>query len=266
MRRTWMMALCVAAAALSGIGAAGAWALPEVGRCVAKAGGKYKDAGCTIKGAGGTFEFLKNAVKKSFTATGPAGSEAVLETSGGTKITCSSYSATGEYREKGSPPTTKEVHRTQLVLNGCSRGSFAPSCNSKGATRGEIRTAPLSGTLGYIAREKTVTPEVGLELTPETKKGAFAEYSCGSEAVKIKLGEGPGNGHDCVIGAFASANVMSTTNEITFAGTNTQSPAHFEKSPTKTCNLESNPGGTFERTSLSLAAVVSSEEALEIKA
>src|SRR4030081_3248272 len=99
MRRTRAMGLFLAAALLAtAFAASSASALPEVGRCVAQAGGKYSNSVCTKKvTSGGTFEFIKGANKKpGLTATSGA---AVLEGASGTKIVCKSSTATGKYDE-----------------------------------------------------------------------------------------------------------------------------------------------------------------------
>ena len=75
--------------------------LPHLGKCVAKAGGPYKNSGCTKLGK--TTEEMKDeweplAVAVKFTAgkekeTG----NAVLEAASGTEISCTSQTAKGEY-------------------------------------------------------------------------------------------------------------------------------------------------------------------------
>src|ERR1700694_5205198 len=96
MKRIRITGLClVAVFAMSAIGAASASALPEVGRCVAKAGtGKFKDAGCTVKAGKLTseknFEWLKGAASEAESSTKftSSGGEGILETAIGTKIKC----------------------------------------------------------------------------------------------------------------------------------------------------------------------------------
>ena len=80
MKRMRIMGLClVAVFALGAFAASSAFALPEFGRCVPKAGtGKYSDANCTVKAAKGkgVTEFVKTIEKKKFTSAGGAGVDA----------------------------------------------------------------------------------------------------------------------------------------------------------------------------------------------
>ena len=62
MRHVRMLGLClVAVLAVAAVSAASASALPEWGKCEAKAGGKYSDANCSVKAkkGAGSFEWRK---------------------------------------------------------------------------------------------------------------------------------------------------------------------------------------------------------------
>src|SRR4030081_3216876 len=76
-------------------------ALPELGTCVAKPGGKFVNKLCTKPGfgKGAKFEFLPGATKKKFvaTATPRKGIALTLETIAGTKVTCAAATISGEY-------------------------------------------------------------------------------------------------------------------------------------------------------------------------
>jgi hypothetical protein len=262
-----MMGLClVAAFALTAIGAGTASALPEVGRCVAKAGGKYKDSNCTAKvTSGGTFEFTKSGEKLNFTS---AGGEGVLETKSGTKVVCKTQSATGKYDADGSPASIKEVENVVAKFFGCGIPALGIACNSAGAGPEEIVTKSLHGPLGYISGEKTKTPVIGQELTPDVKLGAFAEFSCGGGAAKVVVKEGAEKGGNCIIAPVESPNVMSTTAKQKYSGSaGVQNPQHFQNLKPPICNLESSlNGGAAERATQALETTVTNEEALEIKA
>lgn len=275
MKRMRMMGLTlVAVFALGAVAASSAFALPEVGRCVAKAGtGKYKNANCTEKAGSKTtekqFEFQKEITKNQFTS---AGGEGILETAAGTKVVCKTQSATGQYDVDISPTTgkqlpTNEVEKVIAKFQGCAIPALGITCKTAGAPEGEIVTNALAGKLGYISGKGTKTPVVGQELHPELKKGLFATFECGGGAAVVKVGEGPGKGGDCIIAPVGPANVSSTTVEQKYSGASgVQNPQHFEGS-TKICNLESNlNGGAFERATQQLTTTVTSEEALEIKA
>jgi hypothetical protein len=274
MKRMRIMGLClVAVFAVSAFAASGASALPEIGKCVAKAGtGKYKDANCNEKAgtlkSEKSFEFLKEIGKAKFTSSGGAG---VLETEAGTKVECTTQSATGEYDVDLSPTTgkqlpTKEVDHVTAKFNGCSLPLLGAKCNTAGSGEGEIVTKPLEGGLGYISGKGTKTPSVGQELEPMTVKGKFVEFEC-SSAAKVAVGEGGGKGGDCIIAPVANANEMSLTATQFYSGEKgKQTPQHFEGSAA-ICNLESNlNGGAFERATQALSTTVTNEEALEIKA
>jgi hypothetical protein len=271
------LCLAVVVCALS---ASSAFALPEVGRCVEKAGtGKYKNAGCTEKA--GTkveekkYEFLKGAKSETegvhFTSAGGAGT---LETVSGTKITCETQSATGKFDEDSG--AIKEVETVIATFKGCSLPLLGVKCNSAGAAEGEILTHKLKGPLGYISGEKTKTPVVGQELTPEKAKDKFAEFECSASAkVVVKAKEGAAAegriGGDCIIAPVKNANEMSITVEQVYSGSGgVQSPQHFQDKGTtkqKFCNLESNlNGGSFEAATQALTTTVTGEEALEVKA
>lgn len=265
MTRTRTSALCLAAVlALGGFAASSASALPEVGRCVAQAGGRYADANCRAKASkgAGAFEFKKGAVKKGFASTG---GEGVLETAAGTKVVCKTQTASGELRELSG--AIREVQHVTAKFQGCAIPALGITCGSQGAPAGEIVTTLLGGKLGYISGKGTKAPVAGQELHPEAKKGLFAEFACGGGAVSVKVGEGSGKGGDCIIAVVEPVNVSSTTANERYSGAGgAQNPQHFEGS-TRTCNLESSlNGGAYERATLTLVATVTSEEPLEIRA
>jgi hypothetical protein len=259
--------------ALGAIGAGTAAALPEVGRCVAKPGtGKYKEANCVEKAGAKleekAFEFVKGGEKLGFTATDGV---TTWETEAGSLFTCKSTSASGKFDEDSG--VIKEVEDVVLVYKGCFMGGFLGSCKTVGAEEEEIKTEKLKGALGYISGEKTKTPVVGQELTPETAKGNFAAYECGGGAAKFivkgSLKEVEAHkGGECVIAPLSEVNVMSATVGQTYSGSGgKQTPQHFQLATSKYCNLEVNSnGGPFELTTFDLVNNITYEEALEVKA
>jgi hypothetical protein len=277
MKRIKIMGLClVAALALAAIGAGTASALPEIGRCVAKAGtGKYKDANCTKKAGSKVeekqFEFLKGP-EPGKTGITSAGGEGVLETASGTKIVCTSQTATGKLKRL-STGVTKEVEAVIAKFEGCGIPAIGAICKSKGQPEGTIVTFSLKGPLGYISGEKTTSPVVGQLLTPTKAKGLFAEFEClgGGIVVKVKGKEGAVEGKtggNCIIAPVENANEMSLTAKQIYKGSGgKQQPQHFQPSTAKFCNLESNTnGGAFEAATQALTTTVTDEEPLEIKA
>jgi hypothetical protein len=272
MKRMRIMGLClVAVFAVTAFAASSAMALPEVGRCVSKAAGKYSDSNCTTKVTkGGTFERAKGAASEAESSTGftSAGGEGVLETVSGTKITCETQSASGKYDQDSG--AIKEVEGVIATFKGCSLPLLGVKCHTVGAAEGEIKTNLLKGPLGYISGEKTKTPVVGQELTPEKVKGTFASFECTAQAkIIVKGKEGPAEGKtggNCIIAPVEKANEMSLTATQTYKGSGgKQEPQHFQLGTSKFCNLESNTnGGAFEAATQALTTTVTNKEALEI--
>ena len=280
MRRMGITGLCLAVV-LGAFAASSALALPEVGRCVAQPGtGKYKNSNCTEKAGAKVeekqFEFKKGAKSETegvhFTS---AGGEGTLETESGTKITCKTQSATGKFDEDSG--VIKEVESVVATFKECEIPLLSASCKTVGAAEGEITTHKLKGPLGYISGEKTKTPVVGQELTPEKAKDKFAEFECAGGAVKVVVKGKEGKfvnegkevtGGDCIIAPVTNANEMTITVNETYSGAGgKQSPQKFQPLTGKFCNLESNTnGGPFEAATQALTSTVTGEEALEVKA
>ena len=266
MKRMRIVGLClVAAFALSAIGVGSASALPEIGRCVSKAGGKYTDGNCTKTGKPGTFEFVKGAEKLKFTS---AGGEGKLQGATGTEIKCTTQSATGEYLVKTG--AIKEVHNVTAKFNGCELPLFGAACQTKGAAAGEILTTKLKGKLSYTSGKKTPAVKVNQGLSPEVKKKGFTLFECPAVGVEVYVGEGPEKGHETILADIGPVNTMATTATETYEGSGgKQVPNFIEGKGTVIDNLESSlsgPKGTFERSDQVLTTVITNEEALEIKA
>jgi len=278
MRRIRMAGSClVAGLALAAIGASSASALPEIGRCVAKAGGKYTEGKCLKKTTtGGTFEWLKGTGgKNKFSATS---GEAVLEGESGTKIVCTASTAAGKYDEDGTAHAIKGVEDVVAKFTGCEDPGIGKICHSSGQGEGVIVTESLEGNLGYI--KKSAPKSVGQELHPKTKGGPFAIFECGlpaSGGIKVTVQENksgaPGSkeGGNCIISKLTEFNVMSTSVGDVYAasGPGKQAVQHFENLKPPFCNLETEFAvfpAPFERSTQAEIAEVFSEELLEIKA
>jgi len=269
MKRMRIVGLClVAAFALSAIGAGSASALPEIGKCIAKSGGKYLDGNCTKLGKPGAFEWSKVITNKKFTS---AGGEGKLLGASGTEIKCTTQSASGEYKGTTS---FKEVTAVVAKFNGCELPLFKAVCQTAGDAAGEITTNPkfLTGKLAYTSGKGTKTPVVNQGLTPVVKKTGFAEFECPAVGVTVYVGEGKEKGHETILANLGPLNVMSTTAvEVYAAGgkAGEQSPNFVEGKATVIDNLESSLAGkkgTFERSSQVLETTITNGEALEIKA
>jgi hypothetical protein len=141
-RATALCALLACGALAFGATSAFGENLPHYGKCVAKAGGKFKNSGCT--------KLAKTAEEQKFeweplTTTVPFKSkkeketgEAVLESASGTKIHCiEQVEKIGEY---GPGDQVKNVIGE---FSGCATGTF--KCESEGKAEGLINTEKLHG-------------------------------------------------------------------------------------------------------------------------
>jgi hypothetical protein len=260
-------ALCaLAALALSGMGADAASALPELGRCVAKAGtGRYKDSNCRyragIHAAEKLYEWQRNASPGHFSAEG---GEAVIEEASGTKVVCMGSSSSGEYVPASA---VGEVKNVVLALHNCLIPPVTVTCQSPGASEFEFVTSRLKGKLAYISGKGTKTPVVGQVLAPEAKGSAFREWECSGGALAVEEEQGPGLGHATVIAEIGPANTMSTAFSEEYKGASgVQEPQHTQGS-TRIDNLEASVNeGAFELDDQVFAMTITNEEALEIKA
>jgi hypothetical protein len=272
MKRMRIVGLClVAAFAFSALVVSSASALPEVGRCVAKAGtGKFKNSNCTEKAGKKVeekaFEFLKGGggSKLGFTS---AGGEGKLEGASGTEIKCTGQTAKGEYKEASG--AIKEVQHVVATFTGCELPLFKAECKTKGAGAGEITTTKLKGPLAYTSGKGTKSPVVNQGLKPEVAKKGFAEFECPAVGVVVYVGEGKEKGHEEILANISPVNTMALTATEEYKGAKgVQEPQHIEGSATID-NLESSlsgPKGTFERSDQVLTTVVTDEQELEIKA
>jgi len=277
MKRMSTIGVCLVAIFAFAAFASSAFALPEVGQCVAKAGtGKYKDSNCNIKAgklvSEKSFEF-KKGIEGANPEINSTSATTFLETENGTKIECSASVTTAKWDEDlaGSPPKVTPVKEQESVntkFTGCTLGAAKKNCQNKGGPTGEIKTSELEGPLGYLSKAKK---EVGAELKPHVKKGTFAEFECEGFGT-IKVGEGTGKLGDCIIAA-----VTSKTDEMTTTGTELytgikgpegqeQNPQHFEGKTTH-CNLESKLGeGGWERSVQHQEETLTFETEAEIRA
>jgi len=186
---TRIVGCVVAACAISALGATSAFAtfenLPEWGKCEAKEGGVYSNNGCTkvAKPGAGKFEWhpLTSVVKftsKKEKETGPA----VLESQGGTKISC-----TGQLEKSGEyGPGPFEVKNVIGEFSGCEAIGF--KCESEGEPEGLIHTKKLHGEPGVVEYVGTEEKNVdGSDLRGEETE-FLAEFSCGGAPVKVRGG------------------------------------------------------------------------------
>jgi len=254
-----MLGLClIAALAIAAMAVSSASALPEWGKCEAKAGGKYSDSNCQTKAkkGAGAFEFVKGAHLKNIPFRGEnVGSGGVLtsalrhcsagetrretrakcEAEGGEEgngaevsIECESEHNTGETTGKNG------LTNVSVKFLGCKLYGSVPCSN--GPVEGEIQVNPLKGELGYISK---AAHKVGVVLEPKTKKGTFAQFTCGGILTTVV---GAGNskegayyqpeshgGYDEIISPITPVNQMTSTYEQVY----TVNPETYENIPSK---------------------------------
>jgi hypothetical protein len=261
---------------------------PEWGQCVKGPKGKYNNASCT--GAvvtGGEYEWIKGTRhlhNVGFTSTG---GEAELRTTDGIATDCTSETASGKLSG------TKNVIAVVVTFQGChanlaglicTGGEFLEEQTHEGFIEekpGEIQTRILKGKLGYIEGKGTATPVVGLELTPEMKRGLFAQFICGGTlVVRVGAKHGKGNGGDSIISPIGPVNQMGTTatqvytqgqecEEEVCHGNGIQIPSHFEGGKQDVLETEiSDNFGEIEwaKSAQTLTTVNTLEEEIEIRA
>jgi hypothetical protein len=206
MKRMRIMGLgLVAMFAMAALFAAGASAeAPEIGRCLAHTGGKWKTSGCTTASKPGEEKFEwypysgkaangeeKPVVKKGFKSKSTEGTLIQLEGTGEglggvkTKVGCKSQTSEGEV----TGPKTNVA--TKIVFTGCE--SSGAKCKSALGVEGEIQVTDLNGTIGiekfgYVKETKTLVPAKNKIANEYTPKGTefFAEFECASLKVKVK--------------------------------------------------------------------------------
>jgi hypothetical protein len=250
MKRIRIAGLClVAAFAMSAAAAASAWATaPEYGRCKAKTGGKYSDAGCTkaVK-TGGKYEWTPGAEKAKFTSKGGVGKLSIVSGAG---VECKTESSAGEF----VPGNNKEEAGVIVKFNGCT--ALKNPCTTSGRAKGELVTNELEGTVGWGVKAKKITD---LELFPakSVTSGLFIEFSCIGLVVKVR-------GHVLVP---IKNDKMTATETLKFsAAKGIQKPEKWEESPGKTILEASFKGGPFEQAGQNITSTVTGEEQLELNA
>jgi hypothetical protein len=161
--------------------------LPHYGKCAKKAGGKYKNSGCTKLAKSAEEEKFEwttlgaTTVKfesKKQEASGPV----VLGSATGSEISCTEEEQT-KHGEYGPGDQVKDVI---YEFKNCEMSGF--KCKSSGANEGEIDTFKLHGEPGIVQKvakeEKNVD---GYDLTAEEGTDVAA-FACGPISVKVTGG------------------------------------------------------------------------------
>ncbi len=235
--------------------------LPELGRCVAVAGGGAY-GGTTPRCVAlshthdGHFEWLAGPGARS-KLEGTL-SEPKFETVGKNRLSCVSGRLEGEYT---GPKTAAIDH---LRLTGC-RASFpSASCQSGVAQEGAIESSvPLEGELGFIVAGER--PRVGWAIRPQAPGSYVASFGCGAgTTTTVMTLEGS------VIGRVTPIDQMVATFELRYAqSSGKQIPEALEGGVREVLTLVTAPlvgAATTEQVGINSKAALTGEEALEIKA
>lgn len=259
-----ILAALGAAVVVSAVLAASAAAMPEWGHCEEQAGGKYTDAGCTVRAhprSGGHYEWRLNG----FEVQGEFG-PMTFQTPAGNDWQCSG----GNIAFGVLPPG--EGSATQVILTGCE--SEGKECQSAfGNSPGEIsNTAQLFGgkdildKLGFLAGKGTGSPTVGLGLTSSEREGIFFTAGCEGGIGTIWVG-GEKKGGNTVIGQISPVNQVAESFTLSFAASEpgVQQWKALENS-SKERTVKEFIKHKWEQSSWSGELVLTTSEPVEIKA
>lgn len=237
-----------AAVVVSGIAASAAWAeAPEIGRCVAHAGGKYTNNICTKAAKGkkvGSFEWEPGAVKNKFTGVGGVGT---LETVNRAIVTCKTEKSAGEMT------SSTTVGNVSVTFTGCESAGY--KCISAGAKEGEIATNLLAGSLVWEKYEK----KVAIDLVPQSTE-LFVEFQCGPANAKVK---------GSVLAPLPVNKAQTTFEEKFTAKKGKQKPEYYYTSKTEKVKdvllaKLGGPAAEFEQSGQTINNSQTDEEVLEI--
>jgi hypothetical protein len=236
--------------------------IPEFGRCVKVLGekvekttvyhGLYVNAGCTYESGLrlGKYEWHPGpGPNNKFSGSGKA---ATLETVAGSKISCLESTNAGEY-------TGLKTASIGIAFKGCTRGSSKEPCQSAGASAGEVKTAALQGTLGFVrdtAIEGVTSLSVGWSLTHEP---SLISAECGSAHESLLV-------TGAVIAPAGTVDVMSLANTLKLkASAGKQIPEAFEEEAKQTLTETLGSIGP-EQAGLTSTEKLANQEKIEIKA
>jgi hypothetical protein len=230
--------------------------LPDLGRCQKVEPvlegkklvfhGAYTNSSCTIESPNkiGKFGWTEGpGPKRKFTGLGKT---LTLQSVGGTTVSCLASTSEGEY-------TGGKTQSVTLKLTGCQKGPKGSpvTCQSSGASPGEIRTSALEGGMEFIKEnEEPAKPEVGIDL--KATSGNIASFECGGTATTVG---------GSVIIPITAVDKMTASFKLKAAATGgKQLPEAFEVGPSDTLTLGSEQAG------LTTTDTNTNGEELEIKA
>lgn len=280
MRRIRIVGLClVAVFAIGAVTATGASAFgepPEVGRCIKKAGGDWKNAGCSVPAVAGEEKFewypafkankhgeTKLAEKLDFKSSSKELALIQLETVKEEKIICKGTNGKGKEGQTSEGKVTgpKTNIATNIIFRGCEFTEVGVCKNT--AEPGEIKVNDLAGTLGFqteIGEQKKW--KVANLFVPKTGN-IFAEFTCGGAPVVVK------SNSEALGGVMnpITANAMKLTATVKFtASKGKQKPEKFAADPvgTKRVLLSNKLGGAFSQAGQTLTTIQKNDEKLEV--
>jgi hypothetical protein len=254
-RRIGILLSGLAGALAIGAGAAGSAAAeaPEYGRCVNVAVhgkvGAFKNGGCTIAATATEhkFEWEPGPGPKPKFVSHMTSEKAIIETAGGSKVSCTKLHDAGEV-------TGLKTTVTQLTFEGCASSGLP--CTTPGQAAGVIATPVLSDKLIVIKKEATATKaKIGDDISNPT--GApFLEFECGPARVVID--------GSWIWSVKTNAMVLKATLKFAAAG-GIQKP-NIEKGEGEPKDIleASFAGKPFERVGLTFTEVQENEEKIEV--
>jgi hypothetical protein len=235
---------------------------PEFGRCLKQATkslSNYDSAKC-VKAAGedagteeeklkkGNYQWFPGVVNAKFTTAIKSGTIAVLEFVGGTKLTCTGETGTGEY------DGLKTAGGIILKFTGCE--ASGGKCNSAGETAGSgrVTTHELSGVLGiWQAGATKAKDKPGLSLKPTTGE-VVVQIECGGIGITVRGA--------VILPLPGNAMKLSLTQKLAQAR-GKQKPAKFVEGPMEVLET-STLGKEYEQAGLAFSFTQTNEEKVEV--
>jgi hypothetical protein len=159
--------------------------LPTLGKCTAKAGGKYSNESCwklATRPEAEKFEWepLTGTVKIT-SAKVKGTSNAVLETANGTEVSC-----TGQKGTLGEYGPGNQLKNIVAEFTGCK--APGAGCNSEGQPSEQVNTKALHGEPGVFKREAKEQKNIDATDLRAQSSEDLAEFSCGPAPVLVKGG------------------------------------------------------------------------------
>jgi hypothetical protein len=269
----------LAACAILAVGASASQAEKvEWGKCVATAGGKYTDPGCTEKAEHkrgvylGGYEWEAREGRVHLEPMHLVG-DVKFETAAGARIECSVLGSesdfTGHGPDKAETPFW-EFLECESEGQPCSSNNSLETgeINDKFAFREEGEPTPgWNGKLGFISGKGSKTPVVGVMYQVRNHERAFEPVACEGPIGTVWIG-GSRKGGDSFISTIGPVNetTRNFTQTYSESAPGVQSPASFEGK--KPVHLEAFLGGHWEPVAMTAEFhyELEPEEEWEIKA